>query len=215
MERIELDDESINVATTRASKVLRNGGVVMYPTDTLYGLGADAFSDKAVDKIYAIKGRDEKKPIHCIVADIAMAEEYAEVTDDARLLFERLLAGGLTVILKKREAVVGGIARGLDTIGIRIPHNDFCIQLAGAFGEPFTATSANLAGHEHQWSVEAILKQLGPNAEMIDLIIDAGELPPSAPSTVVDLSGEDPLIVREGAIAAADIWNAIRAERDN
>ena len=215
MERIELDDESINVATTRASKVLRNGGVVMYPTDTLYGLGADAFSDKAVDKIYAIKGRDEKKPIHCIVADIAMAEEYAEVTDDARLLFERLLAGGLTVILKKREAVVGGIARGLDTIGIRIPHNDFCIQLAGAFGEPFTATSANLAGHEHQWSVEAILKQLGPNAEIIDLIIDAGELPPSAPSTVVDLSGEEPLIVREGAIAAADIWNAIRAERDN
>src|SRR3989338_6111730 len=159
MERIELDDESINVATTRASKVLRNGGVILFPTDTLYGLGADAFSDKAVDQIYAIKGRDEKKPIHCIVSDIAMAEEYAEVTDDARLLFERLLPGGLTVILRKRKNVRGGIARGIETIGIRIPHNDFCIQLAGAFGEPFTATSANLAGHEHQRSVEAIIKR--------------------------------------------------------
>jgi len=195
--------------------MLRQGGVILYPTDTLYGLGADAFSDEAVDTIYAIKGRDEKKPIHCIVSDIAMAEEYAEVTNDARLLFERLLPGGLTVILRKRKNVRGGIARSIETIGIRIPHNDFCIQLAGAFGEPFTATSANLAGHEHQRSVEAILKQLGPNAEIIDLIIDAGELPPSAPSTVVDLSGEEPVILREGAIPSADIWNAIREEIDN
>ena len=215
MRRVELSPDTLTDVIEQASTMLRQGGVILYPTDTLYGLGADAFSDKAVDTIYAIKGRDEKKPIHCIVSDIAMAEEYAEVTNDARLLFERLLPGGLTVILRKRKNVRGGIARGIETIGIRIPHNDFCIQLAGAFGEPFTATSANLAGHEHQWSVEAILKQLGPNAEMIDLIIDAGELPPSAPSTVVDLSGEDPLIVREGAIAAADIWNAIRAERDN
>ena len=144
-----------------------------------------------------------------------MAEEYAEVTNDARLLFERLLPGGLTVILRKRKNVRGGIARSIETIGIRIPHNDFCIQLAGAFGEPFTATSANLAGHEHQRSVEAILKQLGPNAEIIDLIIDAGELPPIAPSTVVDMSGEEPVILREGAIPSADIWNAIREEIDN
>ena len=215
MRRVELSPDTLTDVIEQASTMLRQGGVILYPTDTLYGLGADAFSDEAVDTIYAIKGRDEKKPIHCIVSDIAMAEEYAEVTNDARLLFERLLPGGLTVILRKRKNVRGGIARGIETIGIRIPHNDFCIQLAGAFGEPFTATSANLAGHEHQRSVEAILKQLGPNAEIIDLIIDAGELPPSAPSTVVDLSGEEPLIVREGAIAAADIWNAIRAERDN
>ena len=215
MRRVELSPDTLTDVIEQASTMLRQGGVILYPTDTLYGLGADAFSDEAVDTIYAIKGRDEKKPIHCIVSDIAMAEEYAEVTNDARLLFERLLPGGLTVILRKRKNVRGGIARSIETIGIRIPHNDFCIQLAGAFGEPFTATSANLAGHEHQRSVEAILKQLGPNAEIIDLIIDAGELPPSAPSTVVDLSGEDPLIVREGAIAAADIWNAIRAERDN
>src|SRR3990167_9977887 len=193
MQRLILDERGINACVETASVVLKNGRVILFPTDTLYGIAADAFSDEAVDTIYAIKGRDEKKPIHCIAVDIAMAEKYAEVTDDARLLFERLLPGGLTVILRKRKNVRGGIARSIETIGIRIPHNDFCIQLAGAFGEPFTATSANLAGHEHQRSVEAILKQLGPNAEMIDLIIDAGELPPSAPSTVVDLSGEEPL----------------------
>ena len=215
MQRLILDERGINACVETASVVLKNGRVILFPTDTLYGLAADAFSDEAVDTIYAIKGRDEKKPIHCIAVDIAMAEKYAEVTDDARLLFERLLPGGLTVILRKRKNVRGGIARGIETIGIRIPHNDFCAQLARAFGKPFTATSANVSGLAPKRSLSDILEQLGESAEMIDLIIDAGELPPSAPSTVVDLSGEEPLIVREGAIAAADIWNAIRAERDN
>src|SRR3989344_7439036 len=132
MERITLDQSSLDDCVQRAAEVLKSGGVILYPTDTLYGLGADAFSDAAVDKVYAIKGRDEKKPIHCIVADIAMAAEYAEVTDDSKLLFERLPSGGLTVILKKRSNVTGGITRSLDTIGIRIPQNDLCIQLARA-----------------------------------------------------------------------------------
>ena len=215
MEHLILEKAALDACVRRAAAILRNGGVVLFPTDTLYGLGADAFSDAAVDTIYAIKGRDENKPITCIVADIAMAEEYAEVTNDARLLFQRLLPGGLTVILKKREGVAGGVARGIETIGIRIPKNDFCAQLARAFGKPFTATSANVSGLAPKRSLSDILEQLGESAEMIDLIIDAGELPPSAPSTVVDLSGEEPVILREGAISAADVWNAIRAERDN
>src|SRR3989338_7578116 len=98
-------------AAERGAEIIRAGGVVLYPTDTLYGLGADAFSDEAVDKVYEIKGRDEKKPTHCIVADTEMAEKYAEVTNDARLLFDRLLPGGLTVILKKKAGAEGGIAR--------------------------------------------------------------------------------------------------------
>jgi|SRR3989344_4897956 len=214
MERISLES-GLDACVKKSAEVLKSGGMILFPTDTLYGLGADAFSDAAVDKIYAIKGRDEKKPIHCIVTDIAMAEEYAEVTDDTRLLFERLLPGGLTVILKKREAVVGGIARGLDTIGIRIPNHDFCAQLAHAFGRPLTATSANISGLEPKRSLSDILEQLGDSAQKIDLIVDAGDLPPSAPSTVVDLSGEEPAILREGAISVADVWNAIRSERDN
>ena len=215
MQRLILDERGINACVETASVVLKNGRVILFPTDTLYGLAADAFSDEAVDTIYAIKGRDEKKPIHCIVADIAMAEEYAEVTDDARLLFERLLPGGLTVILRKRKNVRGGIARDIATIGIRIPKSDFCLQLARAFGKPFTATSANVSGLAPKRSLSDILEQLGDVSEKIDLIVDAGELPPSAPSTVVDLSGEEPAILREGAISVADVWNAIRSERDN
>src|SRR3989344_5400572 len=219
MELLSLEN-GIEACAIRAKKILEEGGVVLYPTDTLYGLGADAFFDKAVDTIYEIKGRDETKPIHCIVADLAMAEKYAVVTADAKLLFQRLLPGGLTVILKKSargQSAFGGqrssncgIGRGMDTIGIRIPKNDFCVDLAQAFGKPYTATSANLAGEQHLRSVDAILEQLGNLARKIDLVVDAGELPPSAPSTVVDLSGEEPVILREGAVSVADIWNTIR-----
>src|SRR3989344_1551781 len=220
MRRVELSPDALTDVIQQASTMLRQGGVILYPTDTLYGLGADAFSNTAVDKIYEIKGRDEKKPIHCIVSDIAMAEEYAEVTNDAKLLFERLLSGGLTVILRKRPGVDGGIARDMETIGIRIPNNEFCLKLAHAFGKPFTATSANVAGHVPERSIAKILEQfsydsiLPPFAEAsedkqktrIDLIIDAGELPANQPSTVVDLSGEEPVILREGVIPAADVW---------
>src|SRR3989338_5762363 len=89
----------------KATLVLREGGVIIYPTDTLYGLGADALSDSAVEKIYAIKGRDERKPIHAIVADVAMMEKYAEVSDMANMLIKKFLPGTLTLILKKREGV--------------------------------------------------------------------------------------------------------------
>mgnify|MGYP001569354876 CR=1 FL=1 len=219
MQKIELSKNTMEDAVGQASAILQQAGIILYPTDTLYGLGADAFSDAAVDKIYDIKGRDEKKPIHCIVADIAMAEEYAEVTNDARLLIERLLPGGLTIILKKRVGIESGIARGIDTIGIRIPLNDFCVRLAQKFGRPFTATSANVSNHEPQRSVEKILEQFSYASVLqntsIDLVIDAGELPASLPSTVVDLSGEEPVILREGVVPAADVWNAIRVERDN
>ena len=210
MEQFELSSRAFGSAVSKAVEVLRVGGVILYPTDTLYGLGADAFSDEAVDTVYEIKGRDEKKPIHCIVADIEMAERYAAVSNDARLLFERLTPGALTLIVKKRPDVKGGIARGLDTIGIRIPKSDFCLALAREFGRPFTTTSANLAGLAPARPVDGILQQLGRAAEGIDLVVDAGELPPSEASTVVDLSGEEPAILREGAVPVADVWNTIR-----
>jgi len=209
MHRIRLAEVSPGESISEAVRVLRGGGVILFPTDTLYGLGADAFSDEAVDKIYASKGRDEGKPVHCITAGIAMAETYAEITPDARLLFERLLPGALTLIVKKRPGVSGGIARGLDTIGIRIPKNDLCIAIAGKFGRPFTATSANVSGKQPQRSIDAILDQLGEAGAHIDLVMDAGEVPVSLPSTVVDLSGGEPVILREGAVPAEIVWNTI------
>lgn len=195
----------LDLVAQKAADVVRRGGVVLFPTDTLYGLGADAMSDAAVQKIYDIKGRDEGKPIHAIVADLAMADRYGVVTDDVRRLAKELPAGKLTFILKKRGGE-SGILKGLGTFGFRIPDNQFCIALVRAFGGPITATSANKSGSAPEPLVPAILEQLGGG---IDLVVDAGELAPSQPSTVVDVSGRTPVIVREGAVPAADVWDTL------
>ncbi len=195
--------ENVEECAARAGAVLRAGGVVLYPTDTLYGLGADALSDAAVAKVYALKGREEQKPMHAIVADLEMADAYGEVSDTARTLVETF--GGKVTLIVKKHNVDSGIAKGIQTFGFRIPDSEFSIAMVPAFGKPFSPTSENKSGGASPRRIDAILKQLGDVAHMIDLVIDAGELPISAPSTVVDFSGSEPVILREGAISAASL----------
>ena len=200
MEVVHLQN-GLGECVLRAAGVLRKGGVIIYPTDTLYGLGADAFSDSAVEKVYAIKGRDPQKPIHAVFADFTMVEEYAIVNDAARKLAAEFLPGPLTMVLQKKPGVTGGIGNG-ETIGIRIPDNDFCLELAKTFGKPFTTTSANKSGVDPESDIQKIIDQLG---EAVDLVIDGGVLPMSAPSTVVNLISGTPVILREGAISSEQI----------
>lgn len=203
MEVISLSG-GIETCALRAAGVLRSGGLVVYPTDTLYGIGVDATSDAAVDRLYAIKGREPGKPTHCIVADLAMMGEYAEVNEAARMLAEKFLPGALTLILKKSPLLTTGIGRGMDTIGVRIPDNDLCGALARAFEKPFTTPSANKASVEPTTVPANIIAQLGE--ENIDLFIDAGTLPPRQPSTIVNVVSGRPSVIREGAIASGDIF---------
>ena len=209
METIRLSETSIGRASLKAAGALRAGGVILYPTDTLYGLGADAFSDEAVDKIYEIKGRDAHKPIHAIFSDMQTVEEYAEVNDIARKLADKFLPGALTLVLKKKENVRGGIARNMTTIGVRIPDNSFCLETARAFGKPFTATSANIAGQITGRSVEEILHQFGSQTRLLDLVIDAGLLPQRSPSTVVDVSEGELRILRVGPMSKSLLESAL------
>ncbi len=211
MEIISLNGSNLGESVARAAAVLRAGGIVLYPTDTLYGLGADALSDEKVAKVYDIKGREELKPIHAIVADLEMAERYGDVNDEMRVIEKKLPKGKITFVVKKKD-VNTGIMHGIDTFGFRIPDNELCIALSKAFDGPITATSANKSGKKPERSVEKILAQLGDAASGLNLIIDAGELQERKPSTVIDMTGERPLIVREGAIPAVDIWNALRLE---
>lgn len=186
--------------------MLRRGGVVLYPTDTLYGLGADAISSAAVIQIARAKGRDERKPIHAIVADIAMARRFGEIPDIVETLARELPKGKITFVVKKNPAFDTGILRG-PTFGFRIPDNDLCIAMLRAFDGPITATSANAAGALPAGSIDGMLAQL--HAQDIDLVIDAGELPVSAPSTVLDLTGEMPRILREAAVSALELRSYI------
>ncbi|MEN9561495.1 MAG: hypothetical protein RIQ56_768 [Candidatus Parcubacteria bacterium] len=192
-----------------AAGVLSRGGVILFPTDTLYGLGADALSDEAVGKIYEIKGRDENKPIHGIVSDLNMIEIYGELNDKARVIAEKFFPGPLTLILKKRPEFASGIANGLATIAFRIPDNQFCIETARIFGRPFTATSANKSGQKPGRALGPILAQLGGAISLVDVAFDAGELPESPPSTVVDASQEEIRVLREGVIPQEEIFAAL------
>ncbi len=209
MERITLTDSNRTEAARKAAAVLRAGGIVLYPTDTLYGLGADALSDDAVTKIYDIKGRDEGKPMHTIVADIHMAAKYTDVRGFARLLDDKLPKGKITFVSGKKEGLDKGISREIRTFGFRIPQHPFCIEMIRAFGGPVTATSANRADEAPMRSVVEILSQLRDGVRLIDLVIDEGEIPEREPSTVIDLTHDHPLILREGAVKSDAVWDAI------
>jgi L-threonylcarbamoyladenylate synthase len=188
--------------------VLREGNILLYPTDTIYGLGVDALNPEALTKLRELKGREEKKAISIIVADMAMAEEYAEVTPLAKRLAEKFLPGKLTMVLKAKSNLPEELTAGTGTIGIRIPNHLICQKLARELGRPFTATSANVSDRRTENSVPGILAQFGNKASMIAKTIDTGELVESAPSTVVDASGEKAIIVREGAIPKEEILEA-------
>jgi len=200
MKLLRLNQENLDDCVAEAAKVLHAGGIVFYPTDTLYALGADAFSDEAVAKILEIKGREGRKPISAMFPDLAMVEKYSEMNEQARKLAGAFLPGPLTLILKKRKGTETGIARGIDTIGIRIPAHPFCAALAKEFAGPITATSANRSGERPERSVKKILAQLGTAVESINLVIDAGVLPARLPSTIVDLSDVKLHILRKGSV---------------
>ena len=181
--------------------------ITLYPTDTIYGLGVDATDPEAVLRLREMKGREDGKPISIIVSDVGMMERYAEVTPLARKLAERFLPGKLTLILTAHCATSGGctLAPGIvgedGSVGIRIPDYPVPLQLVKELGKPITATSANISGMPTKKTPEKILAQFGKKASMITRIIDAGELPESTPSTVVDARGDSPVVLREGALS--------------
>lgn len=209
METLRLSDIGVETAAQKAAAVLRAGGVILYPTDTIYGLGTDALSNEAIRKVQVIKGRDEKKPMHAIVADLESVAPYATLNSSAQKLAETFWPGALTLILQKKSEVSTGIAKNIDTFGVRVPNNPFCLALAREFGKPYTTTSANKSGEESKRSIPEILAQLGESAANIDLIIDAGESPLSLPSTIVGVHTGAPVIMREGAIPTEEIKGAL------
>lgn len=209
MEMIDLAKVGVEAAASRAAAAISAGGAIIYPTDTIYGLGADALSDEAVERVYEIKGRHETKKIHCIVSDVAMARQFA-VIDDRMERLERLLPKGkITFVAKKIAHFDTGIVRYSDTFGFRIPDNEFCMTMLRELGGPITATSANASGAASPRRIPDIISQIEMKSSYISLAIDAGEIPSRAPSTVIDVSGQNPRIIREAAVSKEDLRDAI------
>ena len=190
-------------AINKAANILKHDGLIIYPTDTAYGLGANALDEEAVRKVYEIKGRDFSKPTHVVVCDWKMIEELAETTDLAKKLYDNFLPGPLTIILRKKKIVPDILTAGLKTIGIRIPNNQITKFLSDQLPFPYTTPSANKSGGITPYSIEDVKKEL--DIEKIDLILDAGKLDPTPPSTIVDLSTDGLKILRTGPVPEKQI----------
>ena len=177
---------------------LRAGGVIGFPADTAYGLGADASNESAIRRVFEIKGRAETKPVLLLVNSIEMAERLATVSEVARLLAARFWPGPLTMVLPSRSTVSRMLTAGSDSIGVRWPDAVFALRLIGGLGMPVTATSANRSGMPAAATADEVRSQLEGRLEML---IDGGTLPFPGGSTVLDLTGESPVLLREGPVS--------------
>jgi L-threonylcarbamoyladenylate synthase len=181
-----------------AAQIVKTGGVVAFPTDTVYGLGANPFIDKAVDRIYQVKGRDRQLPLPILLADeVQIAEVVATVSDVARLLMKRFWPGGLTLVLSKAASFPDNITAGGDSVAIRMPGHEVTLALIRKAGVPIVGTSANLSNQPSALTAEEVKDQLG---SAVDLVVDGGRCPGGVESTVVDLTGTVPIILRQGAV---------------
>ena len=188
-------------AEVKAVSVLKRGGLIIYPTETLYGIGADATNALAVKKLSQYKERPFNKPYSIAVSDRKMAEEYAKLNQTAENLYKEFLPGPLTVISKGKHKVAPGIESEDGTLGIRIPDYKFVTDIIKSFCKPITSTSANASYKKRPYKISDIFENISAKQKaLIDLVIDAGELPHNEPSTVIDTTLDDPVTLRQGEI---------------
>lgn len=182
-----------------AVKVIKQGGLVVFPSDTVYILAVDPTSQKGVDKLLAFKDRWTGKAISVAVLDKKMALKYVDLTINAENIYNTLLPGPFTIVSNGKHKTAKGIEAENGTLGIRITNNEYLNNLIKALGKPVTATSANLAGRSPSYAIDSFLRSLsGKKLEMIDVIVDAGKLPKNKPSTVIDATKSEIEILRRG-----------------
>ena len=187
----------------KAVEVLRAGGVAAIPTDTVYGLAAHALDAAAVAKVFAVKGRPPGMALPLLLADMTdLSQCCVDVPASARRLADAFWPGPLTLVLRRSDAVPAAVTGGGDTVAVRIPNHPVPIEIARRLGSPITGTSANRSGLPPAATAEAVREQLG---DRVDYILDGGAVTAGVPSTVLDLTGPSPVIVRPGAVCAEAI----------
>lgn len=189
---------SVSAVIAHAAVVLRQGGLVAFPTDTLYALGADASSPSAIERVFAVKGRRLSSPIPLLVADLAMAIQLVGTLPEAAVrLAERWWPGPLTLIVSAPRSICTLLTAGTGRIGLRVPDAAIAHALICRFGGPVTGTSANRSGGKDPLDAVDVLRQLG---NRVDLILDGGPVTGGSSSTVVDVTISPPLVVRQGPV---------------
>ena len=189
----------------RAGEMIRAGELVAFPTETVYGLGADGLNKSAREKIYLAKGRPSDKPLTLHVADLEQVEQVAKISASAEKLFEKFCPGPLTIILQKQKNLPDFVAK--KTVGIRFPDNEVALKLIKFSNCPIAAPSANISGQTPPKNAQDVLKNLGGK---VPIILDGGECQFGISSTIIDLSDDEPKILRVGAIPPEEIISSLQ-----
>jgi tRNA threonylcarbamoyl adenosine modification protein (Sua5/YciO/YrdC/YwlC family) len=195
MKRIQIHPQNPQSRLMKSAvDTLKDGGLLVYPTDSVYGLGCDLLNKSAVEKIYRIKGNDKRKLLSFICRDLKNISEYAYVSNAAYKIMRRLLPGPFTFILNATRQVPKILLEKRTTVGIRVPDNAICQALLSEFGRPIVSTSACLSDQEYLSDTDEIATTFG---HLADIFLDSG---PGGlePSTIIDFTQEEPLIVRQG-----------------
>ncbi len=198
-------DEATMDAIVHAAEDIAAGKLIVYPTETVYGIGADVYNQKAVKKVFMAKNRPFDMALSVAVADKKMIEDIAEINENAEKLIDAFLPGPLTIIIKKNPLISDMVTSGSQKVGIRIPDNPIALELVRRCG-PIIATSANLHSHKDATSAEMAVDELGDN---IATYLDSGASTIGKPSTIVWLNGNEVEIIRQGAISIKDILGVV------
>lgn len=185
-------------ALNQAAAVLASGGVVAYPTDTFYGLAVDPTRESAVEALFQVKGRRPDQAIPLVAADLAQVERVGRMTPLAAALARRFWPGPLTLVIEARPGIPDALHAGTGRVAIRIPDHPLAQGLAATAGRALTSTSANRSGGRPPSTGDEVVEALG---EAVDLLLDGGPSPGGLPSTIVDVAGDEPLLLRAGAVA--------------
>lgn len=206
---LEIDSKNFDAKALKpAAQTLKRGGVIAYPTETVYGLGANIFHQKAVQKIYLVKRRDPHKPISVMIASLEDVDEFCtDIHDYARGLMQKYWPGPLTLILKASENLPRYVTSADRKIGLRFPDHPITKALMVHHCQPITSTSANLTGGIPPVNAQELNINI---ADKIDLIVDAGPCSVQIPSTVLDCSGDKPKLIREGSITIPEFNKFLR-----
>lgn len=208
VEVLEIDEGDPDIGVLRRSaEVIGSGDLVIYPTETVYGLAGDATSDEAVARVFEKKSRPLERPISVAVDSLSMAYQVGKLSLREENLIQKFLPGPLTILVEARPYVSGLLTAGGDKVGVRIPDHRVALGLIEAVGGPITSTSANLTGQPAPREVRDSVRQLG---EYVELALDAGRSPGGEPSTVVDVVGEKIEIIRKGPISRSSIESALK-----
>lgn len=205
---LDLKENKDYIKLKEPAEIIKNGGIVVFPTETVYGIGVNSLDEKAIEKLYKVKKRPLNKPISILVENIEMIRKVTNnITKEEEALIKEFMPGPLTIILEKNDVIPDILTSGTSTIGVRMPENDIALNLIKYVGNPIATPSANISGKPSGVDIQDIKKDF---KESVDYYIDGGKSKIGIASTIVKIKDGIPYILREGAITKEQIEEVLK-----